>query len=138
MAATLTRVIGFRAEHHYRLQEWSEADNLRAFGSLTEPHPHDYRCAVTVTGPMDPRTGMILDLGLLDRILEEEISRPFHGRQLNRDVAEFGPGGILPTCEAMAAYLFRRIGPRLPPPARLTRIRVEEDPTLYGEWTAPA
>lgn len=136
MTAHLTRTVAFRAEHHYRVPEWSEEENQRMFGRLTAPHTHDYHCAVTVSGPLDGRTGMLLDLGLLDRILEEEILRPLSGRHLNRAIAEFGDGGILPTCEALAAYLSRRIGPRLPPGVRLTRIRVEEDPTLHGEWTA--
>jgi len=136
MSSSLTRVVRFRAQHHYRIPEWSDAANHRAFGELTQSHSHEYRCAVTVSGPLDRRTGMVLDLVLLDQILEDEVRRPFDGRDLNRDVPEFGPEGILPTCEAIAAYLSRRIGPRLPPTVQLSRIRVEEDPTLQGEWTA--
>ena len=41
----------------------------------------------------------------------------------------------LPTCEAIAAYLFPRIAARLPSDVVLERVRIMEDPTLYGDCT---
>jgi len=139
MAASLTRTVGFRAMHRFYRPEWSEARNREVFGPLSDPpgHEHDYQCAVTVGGPLD-ETGMILDLALLDRILSEEVLRPFAGKHLNLDVPAFAYGRTLPTCEALAAYLFLRITARLPAGVVLERVRVKEDPTLYADCTGIA
>ncbi len=139
MARSLTRVVRFRAEHRYWRPDWSPEQNEAAFGSAAQApgHAHEYRCAVTVGGPVSRETGMIMDLGLLDRILEDEVVRPLDGRHVNRDVAYFSYGGTVPTCEELAAYLYARIAARLPAGVRLERVRVEEDPTLYAECTGP-
>jgi len=137
MATSLTRVVRFHAEHHYHRPEWSDERNRLAFGAAAIPpgHAHDYRCAVTVAGTVEPLTGGIMDLGLLDRILSEEVVQPLDGRHLNRDIPEFGYGKAIPTGEMLAGYLYRRIAARLPAGVRLERVRVEEDATLYADCT---
>ena len=57
---------------------------------------------------------MVIDLPLLDRILADEVVKPLDGAHIDRDVAEFAPGRALPTCEALAQWLFARIARRLP------------------------
>jgi 6-pyruvoyltetrahydropterin/6-carboxytetrahydropterin synthase len=133
-AASLTRTVSFRAFHRYYRPDWTEAANREVFGPLSDPpgHGHDYHCAVTVGGTLGP-SGMLLDLGLLDRIIKEEVLQPLAGKHLNQDVAEFAYGRTLPTCEAIAAYLFPRIAARLPQDVVLERVRILEDPTLYGD-----
>jgi 6-pyruvoyl-tetrahydropterin synthase len=120
MPASLTRVVGFHALHRIYPE--------------TDPHGHDYQCAVTVSGPLD-ESGMIVDLTLLDGILTEEVVRPLAGKHLNLDIPAFAGGRPLPTCEAMATYLFGRIAPRLPAGMVLERVRIAEDATLYGDCT---
>jgi 6-pyruvoyltetrahydropterin/6-carboxytetrahydropterin synthase len=139
MAASLTRTVGFHALHRYYRPEWTESRNREVFGSLADApgHGHDYHCAVTVSGPLTD-WGMILDLGLLDRILADEVVAPFGGKHLNLDVPAFGYGRTLPTCEAIAAYVYARIAPRLPDGLVLERVRIMEDPTLYGDCTGLA
>ena len=137
MAVSLTRTVGFRALHRLYRHDWSDARNREVFGPLSEApgHPHDYRCAVTVGGPLDPAMGMVMDLAELDRILQEEVVAPFDGRNLNLEVPAFGPGGTLPTCEALAALFFSRLASRLPAGVTLERVRVLEDPTLSADCT---
>jgi 6-pyruvoyltetrahydropterin/6-carboxytetrahydropterin synthase len=136
MAASLTRTVGFHALHRYYRPDWSEARNREVFGPLADPpgHGHDYQCAVTVAGRLD-ESGMIVDLALLDRILQEEVLTPFAGKHFNLDVPAFASGRPLPTCEAIAVYLFRRIAARLPNGVALERVRIAEDPTLYADCT---
>jgi len=137
MAASLTRTVTFHALHRYYRPDWSDDRNREAFGSLAEApgHGHDYRCAVTVGGSLDPASGMLIDLELLDRIIGEEVLTPLAGKHLNLDVPDFGYGRTLPTCEAIAAYIYRRLAPRLPATVALDRVRVSEDPTLYADCT---
>ena len=136
MAASLTRTVNFRATHRYYRPDWTDAQNREIFGPLTEPPGpgHDYQCAVTVAGSIHP-SGMVVDLGLLDRILNEEVVQPLAGKHLNLDLSAFAYGQVLPTCEAIAAYLFPRIAARLPRDVVLERVRIMEDPTLYGDCT---
>ena len=139
MGTCLTRMVGFRARHRYYRPDWNEARNREVFGFLAEPggHEHDYQCAVTVRGPMND-SGMILDLGLLDQILGEEVLLPFAGKYLNADVPAFVSGKPLPTCEAIAEYVFGRIAARLPAGLVLERVRIMEDPTIYADCTGLA
>jgi 6-pyruvoyltetrahydropterin/6-carboxytetrahydropterin synthase len=134
--ASLTRTVDFYAVHRYYRPDWSEARNREVFGPLADPpgHGHEYRCAVTVSGPLTD-SGMILDLSLLDRIINEEVLTPLAGKHLNQDLAIFADGRTLPTCEAIAAYLFPRIAARLPAGVVLKRVRIMEDPTLYADYT---
>jgi 6-pyruvoyltetrahydropterin/6-carboxytetrahydropterin synthase len=136
MPASLTRTVCFHALHRLYRPDWSEARNREVFGPLADPpgHGHDYQCAVTVTGPLD-ESGMVVDLALLDRILSEEVVRPFAGKHLNLDVPAFAQGRTLPTCEAIAAYVFGRVAARLPAGVALERVRIKEDPSLYGDCT---
>lgn len=139
MPASLTRTVGFHALHRLYRPDWSEVRNREVFGPLADPpgHGHDYQCAVTVTGSLDV-SGMVVDLALLDRILSEEVVRAFDGKHLNLDVPAFAHGGTLPTCEALAAYVFGRVAARLPTGVALERVRIKEDPTLYGDCTGIA
>jgi 6-pyruvoyltetrahydropterin/6-carboxytetrahydropterin synthase len=136
MRGSLTRTVGFHAVHRYYRPEWTEERNREVFGSLADPpgHGHDYRCEVTVAGVID-RMGMIVDLRILDGILHNEVLTPLAGKHLNLDLPTFAYGQTLPTCEAIAAYLFPRIAARLPAGVVLERVRIEEDPTLYADCT---
>lgn len=137
MPVSLTRSVGFRATHRYFKPEWSVEVNRSRFGwTAEEPgHAHDYRCSVTVSGPLDPDTDMILDLPALDRILAEEVIERLDGRHLNLDLPEFAYGRLLPSCEALARHLFQRIAARLPAGVTLTRVRIAEDASLHADCT---
>jgi 6-pyruvoyltetrahydropterin/6-carboxytetrahydropterin synthase len=139
MASSLTRIVGFHALHRYYRPEWSESRNREVFGPLADPpgHAHDYQCAATVSGRVN-ELGMVVDLMLLDRILAEEVVTPLHGKHLNLDVPAFAYGRTLATCEAIAGYLYPRIAARLPAGVVLDRVRILEDPTLYGDCTGTA
>ncbi len=138
MTTRLTRQVRFQARHRLWRDDWPAERNREAFGPLAESHPHDYACAVTVAGPVDPVSGMIMDLGRLDQLLKEEVQDALAGKDLNRDVDPFRSGRPIPTCEALAQHLFARLHPRLPAGVSLTSVRVAEDPTLHAECTGLA
>jgi 6-pyruvoyltetrahydropterin/6-carboxytetrahydropterin synthase len=137
MTTSLTRTVSFRAQHRLYRPEWSEARNREVFGVVSDPpgHEHDYRCAITVRGPIDQTMAMVVDLALLDRVLHDEVVAAFDGKHLNLDVPAFAYGRTLPTCEGIAVYLFPRIAARLPAEITLERVRIIEDPTLYADCT---
>jgi 6-pyruvoyl-tetrahydropterin synthase len=76
---------------------------------------------------------MVLDLAEFDRILQEEVVTRLDGKHLNQDVP--GLADTVPTCEALALDVFRRLLPRLPRGVTLERVRILEDSTLYADCT---
>ena len=136
VTARLTRTVGFSAAHRYHRPEWSAERNAAVFGACAREHGHghNYRCAVTVAGPIGADTGMLVDLALLDRLLDEEVRQPLDHRHLNHDVPEFAYGRTVPTAEALAIWVWQRLAPRLPVGVHLHRVRIEEDDDLSAEY----
>ena len=135
---SLTRTVTFTAAHRYHRPEWSEAHNRDAFGdpSLGDYHPHTYACEVTVAGPVDPATGMLVDLRALDRALRSEIVDRYDRRNLNLDVPEFADGRDIPTGENLVRRIATDVQRSLGRGARVTEVTVAEDPTLRATWRA--
>jgi 6-pyruvoyltetrahydropterin/6-carboxytetrahydropterin synthase len=129
--AQLVRRVRFAAAHRYRRPEWSEEKNVEVFGLCARPnyHGHTYTCSVTVEGEVDPLTGMVMDLGQLDRVLESEVVDRFDHRNINLDVPDFAEGRLIPTGENLARYVFERVQSALGA-IRLVSVRIDEDESL--------
>lgn len=132
--ATLTRIVLFSAAHRYVRPDWSNERNAETFGACGREHGHTYTCRVTVAGPLDPETSMVMDLGALDTILREEVTNVLDHRHLNVDVPEFAYGRTVPTGEALAVFVWQRVARRLPENVRLRAVRIEEEPHLFAEY----
>jgi 6-pyruvoyltetrahydropterin/6-carboxytetrahydropterin synthase len=134
--AYLTRRVSFAAAHRYRLPEFSDAENTARFGLCARPnyHGHSYVCDVTVRGAIDDRTGMIVDLGELDRILDRDVRARFDHANLNLDVPEFAEGKLMPTGENLARFIFQIVQRGLGGGAAVCEVRVAEDATLSAAY----
>jgi 6-pyruvoyltetrahydropterin/6-carboxytetrahydropterin synthase len=133
--ARLTRRVSFTATHRYWRSDWSDARNEQIFNGATAPHAHDYACDVTVRGPIDDATGMLIDLGMLDSTLDREVRARFHGKSISVDVPEFADGKLIPTCENLARFIFERLAGSFAGPAKLASVIVREDETISAEYT---
>lgn len=135
MTAYLTRTVRFSAAHRYHRPEWSEERNEAVFGACANPHGHghNYVLEVMVAGPPDPLTGFCVDLGALDVVLEREVRLPLDHQHVNYAVAEFAPGGLIPTTENLVIWIWRRLE-RSIPGARLVRLRLIEEPGLFVDY----
>lgn len=133
--AFLTRAVEFSAGHRYRRPEWDKETNLERFGKAAREggHGHNYRVEVRVCGDVDPRTGMVVDLGRLDAILEERVVEPFDHAFLN-DLPAFAGDTVVPTTENIARVVWNRVEGRLPRGCSLSRVRVREDRNLWSEY----
>jgi 6-pyruvoyltetrahydropterin/6-carboxytetrahydropterin synthase len=143
MPAFLTRRVTFAAAHRYRVPEWSNERNEQVFGLCSRPsyHGHSYVCDVTVRGEIDAVTGFAVDLGVLDRILAVEVRERFDHRNINVDVPEFGDGGLMPTGENLARFIFDRVQRALSAAAgtegaRVSSVTIAEDQTLSVTYRA--
>jgi len=124
MKISLTRRYRFAASHRLDSPALSAAENERIYGKCNNPygHGHNYAIEVTLTGPVDPDTGMIANLGDLDPFVQSEVIEEFDYKYLNEDVAEFR--AVVPTTENVCREIYRRLAKF--PAARLERVRIEE------------
>ncbi len=84
--------------------EASHALSGTTFGAASEEiHGHSFRTEVTVRGTPDPATGMVLDLGLLERRMDE-IRLTLDHKLLNR-IEALGP----PTLENLSRFIWERL-----------------------------
>jgi 6-pyruvoyltetrahydropterin/6-carboxytetrahydropterin synthase len=132
----LTKRIEFAAAHRYIKAEWDEAKNRAVFGLCYNPpaHGHNYMVEVTVLGEVDPKTGMVVNLFDLKRILLNVLEE-FDHKNLNLDTPYFE--GRIPTSENLARVLWTKLDTQKAI-GTLHAIRLYEDEDLYADVTAAA
>lgn len=137
-STSLTRRVAFAAAHRYRVPSWSDERNAATFGACARPnfHGHSYVCHVTVTGEVDPVTGFVVDLAVLDRVLDAEVRQRFDHANINLDVPEFADGAMVPTGENLARFIFEKVQAGLGNAARVTSVSVAEDASLSATYSA--
>lgn len=141
----LTKEFSFEAAH-----------SLEGYdGACREIHGHSYRLFVTVKGEpsadaYDPKQGMVMDFGLLKRVVNEQIvSRMDHAFVLRRSAQSLQLHEMLsdrysniitvdyqPTCENMLADFAERLLEALPDEVELYSLRLHETATSFAEWFA--
>ncbi|MEO1799159.1 MAG: 6-carboxytetrahydropterin synthase [Cyanobacteria bacterium J06629_2] len=129
MEATLTVKTHFSAAHRLAIPSLSFEENQEIYGKCARPngHGHNYHLEVTVAGEIDSRTGMLVDLGALQGVIDEYVVEPFDHTFLNKDIEYFAD--VVPTAENIAV----RIADLLRSPikeigAELDKIRLIESP----------
>lgn len=127
----LTRRYRFCAGHRLHNEALTSEENRRIYGKCNNPqgHGHNYVLEVTVAGTIDPTTGMVCDLSMLDAIVTKEVLEPFDHKNLNLDVESFRQR--VPTTENLSIEIFELLRKRLEAQGngervRLARVRLEE------------
>ncbi len=110
----LTRRMEFSASHRLWRDDWDAARNREVFGPSASAfsHGHNYEIEVTVDGPVDEETGMVIDLKRLRDVLEDEVGARFDHRDLNVDTEWFRERPA--TAENFAQVVFELVGRALP------------------------
>jgi 6-pyruvoyltetrahydropterin/6-carboxytetrahydropterin synthase len=124
MKAHLTRRYLFSASHRLHSEEFSAEENRTVYGKCNNPHGHghNYTLEVTVSGPVDDRTGMVCNLADFDSFVEREVLSRYDLANLNM-LQEFTQ--IVPTTENLCVEIFE-ILQRGFRQAHLERVRLEE------------
>jgi 6-pyruvoyltetrahydropterin/6-carboxytetrahydropterin synthase len=124
MKAHLTRRYLFSASHRLHNEAMSPEENRATYGKCNNPHGHghNYALEVTVSGQVDPVSGMICNLVDLDECVQQEVIDKFDHENLNT-LPEFSR--LVPTSENLAEQIFHilRRGFRA---AHLEKVRLEE------------
>lgn len=105
----ITRKLEFSAAHRLYLEDLSDAENFELFGPCSNPfgHGHNYELEVTIKGPIDPKTQMVVHFSTLKKCLHELVVTRLDHRHLNHDVDLFK--GVLPTSENIVRLLWDEI-----------------------------
>jgi len=129
----LSRRYRFSSSHRLHVDSYSDEQNRETFGKCNNPHGHghNYVLEVTLRGPVDPETGMVVNLVDLDAIVQERIVERFGLRNLNCD-AEFAT--TVPTTENLCIAAWRILEDGHFGSARLEHLRIEETANNYFDY----
>lgn len=136
---TLTRKAQFSAAHFYDRPELSDAENQQLFYACSNRHGHghNYTAWVTVQGPVDPATGMAVNLKDLKTVLNDVIVTPLDHKNLNHEIAFFK--NQIPTVENITGYLWDELQAPLGELGLvLVRLKLVENEDLYAEYLGEA
>ncbi len=130
---TVTRRMHFNAAHRVHNPELSDEENRRLFGKCNNPnwHGHNYILDVSVAGPVSDRTGYVMDLAALKRVVQESIIEGVDDRNFNLEVDFMR--GVIPTAENIVVGCWKVLEGRVAP-ARLVRLVLWETPNNYVEY----
>ncbi|OCQ95772.1 6-pyruvoyl tetrahydropterin synthase [Nostoc sp. MBR 210] len=129
MEAYLSISTHFSAAHRLAHPDLSLEDNTEIYGKCarTNGHGHNYHLEVTVKGEIDQRTGMIVDLGALQKAIADYVVEPFDHTFLNKDVPYFAE--VVPTAENIALYISNLLrSPIQNLGAKLYKVKLIESP----------
>ncbi len=125
--AHLSRRYRFSASHRLHVPALGTEPNRALFGKCNNPygHGHNYFVQITLSGPIDPATGMVVNLADLDAFAQRHLLDRFDQTNLNQDPAF---RDVVPSTENLCRELWRTFAPFAADhaPATLQRIRVEE------------
>jgi 6-pyruvoyltetrahydropterin/6-carboxytetrahydropterin synthase len=124
MKAHLSRRYLFSASHRLHSAAMSEKENQSTYGKCNNPygHGHNYVVEVTLSGPVDEKTGMVCNLTDLDGFMEREVLARYGLENLNT-MKEFTKE--VPTTENLCVQIYEIVhrGFHF---AHLERVRLEE------------
>ena len=106
MKVTVSRKAHFNAAHRLHIENWSDKKNTKIFGKCSNPnyHGHNYELIVSLTGEIDPVTGMVIDLKDLKDIIKKHVEDPLDHKNLNLDVEYFK--SVMPSAENICIYIW--------------------------------
>lgn len=109
MNVTVSRRAHFNAAHRLYRPDWDDAKNNEVFGKCNNPnyHGHNYELIVSVTGPINPETGFVMDVKVLKDLIRSEVEDAFDHKNLNLDVPEFK--NLNPTAENIVVVIWNKL-----------------------------
>lgn len=121
----VTAKLDFSAAHRLNNPAKDTEWNRRVYGKCDNPsgHGHNYVLEVSVEGPIDPETGMVIDLKRLKDIMRDRVINRVDHTNLNVDVDFLR--GVIPTAENLAKAFWDQMDPAIVE-GRLRRVVLHE------------
>ena len=130
----ITKKYHFCASHKYGNDNWSEEKNLEVFGKDFNTHGHNYILEVSITGPIDPGSGWLVDLQKLNKVVKSNVIDLLDHSQIEIDIDWFK--GVQPSSENILIWIWEQIAPYLES-GLLHRLRLVETHSIHTDYYGP-
>jgi len=130
----ITKKYHFCASHKYGNDHWSEEKNFEVFGKDYNTHGHNYVLEVSITGPIDPDTGWLVDLQELKKTIHPKIIDILDHSQIEKDIDWFK--GRQPSSENILIWIWNQISHEIGK-GRLHRLRLVETHSIHTDYYGP-
>ena len=126
----MTRRIAFSAG----VIDWPTGCDAASAAGPPDAYGHNYVLDVTVRGEISPKTGVVVNIKDIDRVVRERVVDLLHHKTIHGQVPEFERRPVTP--EALAVWIAGTLQDALPPETTLAAVRIEETPLVAAEWVA--
>jgi 6-pyruvoyltetrahydropterin/6-carboxytetrahydropterin synthase len=112
MFLTVSKRLEFSASRRLFVPRWTDSENLVAFGPETEAvhgTGRNYVAHFVFTGPVDPTTGMLINISEIKERAGKVLGERFDHKFLNKDNSKFRK--LPPTAENVARQLYLDLAP---------------------------
>ncbi|MBT3945945.1 MAG: 6-carboxytetrahydropterin synthase [Candidatus Marinimicrobia bacterium] len=130
----ITKKYHFCASHKYGNLDWSEEKNRDVFDKDYNTHGHNYILEVSVSGPIDPGSGWLVDLKKLGEVVKTNVVNILDHSQIEIDIEWFR--GKQPSSENILVWAWGEIAPRLER-GKLHRLRLVETHSIHTDYYGP-
>lgn len=133
---TVCRKAHFNAAHRLHNPDWDDDRNEKVFGKCNNPnyHGHNYDLIVKVTGKVDPETGYVIDMKILNDIIQEQVIERYDHRNLYLDLKDFRD--LNPSAENIAIRIWYILRPLIDADLQLEVVLYETDRN-FVEYRGP-
>ncbi len=122
-----TRVY-FSAAHSYRDRDKSPEENLKKYGIYSKIHGHNYEVVIGLRGPVDAKTGMIINFFDVQKIMEDKILSVLDISHLEDDIPWFNDR--IPSTENITRFIYYQLKHVFRSPVSLFSVEVKESNDL--------
>src|SRR5438270_10039056 len=144
MLLTVSKRLEFSASRRFHVAKWSDNENLAVFGPETKARHgsgRNYAAYFVFTGPVDPATGMLINISEIKERSSRIVRQRFDHKFLNADNPSFRD--VLPTAENIARQLYVDVAPLFSnDSAKLVACHLTESPersaTFYSNGACEA
>lgn len=134
---TVCRKVHFNATHRLHNPDWTDEKNEKVFGKCNNEnyHGHNYDLIVKVTGKVDPESGYVIDLKILNDMVRRHVIERYDHKNLYLDVSDFRD--LNPSAENIAIRIWKILRECLDPSLDLY-IQLFETERNFVEYSGPS
>lgn len=134
---TACRKVHFNATHRLHNPNWNDEMNEKVFGKCNNEnyHGHNYDLIVKVTGPVDPETGYVIDLKILNDIIRQSIIERYDHKNLYLDLIDFKD--LNPSAENISIKIWHILRERIDKKLEL-KVQLFETERNFVEYSGPS
>ena len=130
----ITKKYHFCASHKYGNDSWSKEKNIKVFGKDYNTHGHNYILEVSVTGPIDPGSGWLVDLQKLNKLVKRKVVSVLDHSQIEVDIQWFKDKQ--PSSENILIWIWDEIANEIET-GTLHRLRLVETHSIHTDYYGP-